>query len=383
MKKILIPILVTFVFVFSLPFADAASLDVPAVIGYHSAIYDEGGNSIADGEWSVSFAITDVDGTALYEEWQTVTAVGGQVSALIGNGLTSAGAPTGGVPLDAMDPDGGRYLEVEFEGMDPLPAMELAAVPYANYAQVALGASDGSITFEALSNDALDDIAEELTGGEGKGAIILRSELDTLYNDPSSASTMGIATSGFTNTSSSDLQGALGDLDAAIGQNSAGIQTLTNTTNSLTNSLNAEISNRASADSAEASARSAADSAEASTRSAADGALDARVAAVENSARLSFMHSAWGTVTGGPSPSMNGGANASVSRVGGGQYRIDLSPAMSNANYAVVVTPSDNSKVIDSSTAGAVKVYSKTASSFYIQFVGLGNESFDFIVLGN
>ena len=134
----------------------ATTPEVPVVMGYHSAVTDEGGNPIDDGGWNAWFRITDINGAKLYEERQGVTAIGGRISTLIGNGLTADGAPTGGVPLEALDPDGVRFLEVEIEGMDPLPAVEMAAVPYCSYSQVALGAAEGSISFDALAEGAVD-----------------------------------------------------------------------------------------------------------------------------------------------------------------------------------------------------------------------------------
>jgi hypothetical protein len=350
--------------------AAAALPEVPTVLGYHAAVYDEGGNAIGDGEWVAVFRITDADGQALYEERQTVTAVGGQVSALIGNGLTEDNAPTGGVPYEALVPQGPRYLEVAFEGMEPLPAMELAAVPYAGFARVALGAAEGAIAFEALADGAVDRIAEELTDGGSKAEIVLRSELDTLYSDASAAATIGVETTGFVTSSESDLQGLLSDIDAVLVQQATDLSSVQAT-------LDAERQSRLSADAAEGSARAAADAALSLT----DDALDKRIAAVESGERLSFLHSAWGTVSGGSTPSMTG-ANASVSRVGSSTYRLALSPAMANASYAVTVTPSDNAKTGSPDAGGAVRIFNKTPDGFDVQFVGLANESFDFIVLG-
>lgn len=346
----------------------AATSEVPVVMGYHSAVADEGGNPIDDGQWNAWFRITDMNGTKLYEERQGVTAIGGRISTLIGNGLNADGAPTGGVPLEALSPDGVRFLEVEIEGMDPLPAVEMAAVPYCSYSQVALGAADGSIGYDAFADGVLDNIAEDLTGGEGKEAIILREELDTIYSDPSSATYIGVAAADLDNSTSSDLQNVLDDLDGAIAANESGIS--------------AESANRVSAINDEATARAAADSAEASARTTADNALDARLDAVEAPNRLSFLRSIWGTVYG---DATFYGANASASSIGMNSYQVSFTESLSSANYAVVATPNHNTS-LGSNSPATLMLYDKTASGFKVVITPSSSSifrSFDFIVIGN
>lgn len=346
--------------------AGGAGAQLPTVLGFHSSVFDEGGNPIGDGEWNAHFRIIDADGRALYEEQQAVTAAGGAVSALVGNGLTGDGAPTGGVTAEVLDPQGVRYLEVEFEGMEPLPAMELASVPYASYAQTALTVADGALPFEAFADGVMDRIASELTGGADSSEIVLRSEIE----NTTAAANIGVSTAELSVSTGDDLQGVLVDFDATILQNASGVST-------LTGGLVAETQSRQSADNGLSNAIAS----EANVRSAEDAALDGRVAALEDTARLSFMHSAWGTVTGGSNPSMIG-ANASVSSIGSNTYRVSLSPSMSSASYAVTITPSDNTKTGIPGTAGTLRVFNKTVSSFDVQFVGLSSESFDFIAMG-
>jgi hypothetical protein len=346
----------------------AATPEVPVVMGYHSAVTDEGGNPISDGDWGAWFRITDVNGAKLYEERQDVTAIGGRISTLIGNGLTADGAPTGGVPLETLSPDSVKFLEVEIEGMDPLPAVEMAAVPYCSYSQVALGAAEGSISYDALAPGTVDMIAGELTDGAGSESIVLREELTTIYSDPSSATYIGVATTGIDNSTSSDLQNVLDDLDGAIAANES--------------SITAESANRASAVSAETTARAAADSAEASARTTADNALDGRVAAVEAPNRLSFTRSIWGTVYG---DATFYGANASASSIGLNNYQVSFTQSLSSANYAVVATPNHNTG-LGSNSPATLMLYDKTASGFKVAITPSSSSvfrSFDFIVIGN
>ncbi|MFH1830251.1 MAG: hypothetical protein ABH871_05695 [Pseudomonadota bacterium] len=386
--------------------ASADQAQVPNVIGYHSVIFDEGGNPIADGEVNVWFRIIDAAGAVLYEETQSVTAVGGQVSALIGNGLTSDSAPTGGVPIDALNPFG-RYLEVEVEGKSPLPAMELASVPYASFAQVALGAGEGaidgnaikdkSISFDDLSDDIIDKMAQKL-GGAGANSIVLKENLDTLYRSPSAAASIGVSR-GLSFSGANDLQGVLRDLDRAIARREEKIET-------TDAALTAEVSARASAIAQEASARANADATKVSksgdtmdgtlhmnanitlaggfTVDGVDiGNLQASVSAIENPQLLSFTRSIWGTVSPGQGVAEFHGENASATLIQPGKYRITFTQALSDEYYAAVVTPTNDAKAADASTAAPLIISDKTADGFTVNVLGMTLQSFDFIVMGH
>ncbi len=362
MKRMVVGLFMAFALLFSSS-AVAARIEVPAVLGYHAAVRDEGGNSIADGDWDVAFRITDVEGTVLYEEQQTVSATGGQVSALVGNGLTADGAPTGGVPLEVLRPDGGRYLEVQFGGMGPLPAMEISSVPYADYAQIALGAASGSITYDALAQGAIDEIAKALTGGAGSEAIVLRDEITTIYSDTSSATYIGVATADIENSSSADLQNVLDDLDGAI--------------EVVEDQCAAEATSRSQADSDEATARQAADDA-INTELV---ALQAQTNAIAAPSRLSFLRSIWGTVY---EDATFYCVNASASGLGMYKYEVSFDEPLSNANYAVVATPNHNTD-LGSNSPATLMLYDKTAAGFKVAIspsTSSAFRSFDFIVIG-
>jgi hypothetical protein len=226
----------------------------PPYLVYQSELYDDGGNPISDGEVDIVFRITDGQGGVLYEEQQTVEAIRGQVTALVGNGLDLNGVPTGGLSIDMLNPVGPRYLEVEVEGFSALEPMEMASVPYSLYTSMALDAADGAIDsraiadggveFEDLSSGLIDQLANHLTGGAGAENIVLRQELDTLYRDPSAASTIGVSPN-FVYSGADDLQAVLQDLDRAILQRDERIS--------------AEAQARQQADNAEAAARADAD----------------------------------------------------------------------------------------------------------------------------
>jgi hypothetical protein len=342
--------------------ARAADALVPPVMGFHAALTDEGGNPVADGEVAAAFRIIDAAGTILYEEQQRVNSVGGQVAALIGNGLTGDGAPTGGVPIELLDPRGGRYLQVEVAGMAPLPMMELATVPYAAYAQEALGVAKEAIAFEDLSAAAVEELGKAMTDGAGAQSIVVREELAA----PEAAAEIGVA-SGLASSTATDLQGVLDDLDGAIVASDARIAV--------------EEGARSSADATEASARQDADGAEAAARSSADDGVDKRVQAIENPHRLSFERSAWGSVTldGNQNPVLHG-QNASIAKLNAGVYRISFSSPMSDASYAAVVTPA--STVGGGGTLMPLSITNKAADGFTVGLGTMVNQSFDFIVMG-
>ncbi len=361
----------------SLPaFAGAAQSEVPAVWGYHAEIYDEGGNAIQDGDWDVQFRITDTAGEPLYEESQTLSAIGGQISALIGNGLTADGAPTGGVPIEALDPNGSRYLEVLINDMEPLPVTELASVPYADYAQIALGAADSSITYDMLADSTADEIAKELTGGEGKEAIVLMEELDTIYSDPSSAVYIGVATGDINNSSSDDLQNVLDDLDGAIDSNAGSI--VVNSQDIATcedkkvsrdgDTINGTITINGDVIVQDGNRVDGYDISEEIE------ALDQRTVNLESALDRDI----WGSVIGGISPSING-SNVSMTSPNVDNYYITFSFALSDPNYAVVLTPIAG--VVESPVLP--KIYGKTTTGFTVHFDGASTRNFDFIVMGN
>jgi len=275
----------------------AAEQSVPRVLAYQSVMYDEGGNPIADGESEVIFRIVDYDGNVLYDEQQRLDVVRGAVSALVGNGLTAEGAPTGGLPFDVLGGGDGRYLEVEVMGYPPTDPMEIASVPYAIYADRALGVADGavdaagiadgSIAFEDLSDEVVDRIAKQMTG---EREIVFKDDLDSMYREPEAASKIGVER-GFSYSGANDLQGVLEDMDRAVKGREEKIVTETETRIKAINGIQGNIDNesfaRQQADVNEAAARQAADAGlqtaidtEAANRSSADSAHSSATGAV-------------------------------------------------------------------------------------------------------
>ena len=342
---------------------------------------DDGGNPIPDGEVGAWFRIVDAAGNVLYEEQQQVVAQQGLVSALIGNGLTAAGAPTGGVPLEAIAPEGTRYLEVAVDGLPPTPRMEIAAVPYAAYAQVAFGVieggvdsraiADNSIAFKDLAEGAVTGIASALTSSAVPSPFIT----EDAFRLPEAAAKIGVAP-GLGSSDATDLQGALGDLDAAIAQQGARVT--------------AEISARAGGDAARVSR--AGDTmtgtltmlapivmAEGATVDGVDvGGLSQQVSAIEAPTRLSFTRSAWGSVTISGADVAISGSSLGVSRISATEFRITFAQPMSDNAYAVSASPSFRDPITAPSGLQPPIVHRKTPGSFDV----IASCPFDVTIMG-
>lgn len=268
MKKIIIGTLVICI-IWILPIVgNAEPTSVPHFLNYQSLLYDDGGNLLPDGQADVTFKVTDAAGSVLFEEHQTVDVVRGAVSALVGNGLDSGGAPMGGIPASVLSPDSGRYLEVTVDGYPPEAGLEIVSVPYSIYAEKALAVADEgvtgamlakkSITIDHLADGLISDLATQMGTA---GLIATRTDLtnlQTTYRSTTGASTIGV-TSGLVYSGSNNLQGVLQDLDRAVQHRQAGIDAVQDNITSetgarqvadttLQTNINAEASARASGD---------------------------------------------------------------------------------------------------------------------------------------
>ena len=325
-----------------LPFSVKAQQPaVPSVLAFQSSLYDDGGNPVADGPATVTFRILDVAGAVLYEERQTPDIVRGELSALVGNGLTAAGAPTGGIPDGLFAPGAARYLEAEVDGQPPTAPLEIASVPYALHAGEALEVADGGVAFEDLKEDVVGALAAALANEVlGASEVIVRSDLATMYRDPSSAATIGVAST-FVSSSADNLQGVLDDLDGAL--------------------------------ETEARARVAADAAEAAARQAADAALQASIqtaVADLTPPPNAFSLKAWGHVAVciNGAPSVSGGNVSGAQQIAQTQCRVTFAAPMTSADYAIVNT-------------APTAVVGRDASGFTVSCGGSSSCAFDFIAI--
>ena len=340
---------------------------MPSVLFYESELFDDGGNPIPDGAAGISFRIRDGSGELLYEERQSADVVRGRVSALIGNGLLPSGAPTGGVPREALEPTSPRYLEVQVDGQPPTPMMEFASTPYALYSGVAHSVEDASIGIEALTKGAIDDIAAALSASsDSSQEMIVREDLQTMYRDPSAAALIGVAP-GLNTSKADNIQGVLSDYDSKFGAvdsaASAEVSARSGADSALSNSIAAEVGARASADGALSNAIAA----EAGTRAAEDAAIRAQLSVSQP--QNMFNVRAWGRVvqcTGG-GPSYSGGNVAGVSQAALTQCRVNFAASLAS-DYAVLLS-------------GAASVPSRDAAGFTVACGSASGCPFDFAVV--
>lgn len=334
----------------------AEARPVPEVLLFQSALYDDGGNPIADGPVDLILRIVDDAGRVLYEERQTPDAVRGQVSVLVGNGLTSMGAPTGGVPRSVLDPASLRYIEAEAAGQPPTAPMEIASVPYSLYAGEADSVAEGGVGYEALKVGVVEKLAEALSDSVvGENEVIVRGDLPTLYRESSAAASIGVEPA-FVYSAADDLQGVLADFDAAIKARDTRIST--------------EVAARTQGD----QTLSVAISAEANARQGADAALSQRMdsidAAVTSPPRPQYHPNAWGRIVACQNvPVVASLANAGAASLGPNQCRIDFVQPMADADYAIITSP-------------YASVASREAGGFTVNCGSLPNCGFEFLAVG-
>lgn len=188
------------------PLAQAS--EVPHYVNFQSVLRDDGGNIIEDSFIDLQIKILDQDKDIVYEETQPgVQVVRGAINVMIGEGIepgSSPSVPTGGIPLTAINPaNGTHFLQVQYGSNLPSGDMELGSVPYAMYAEVALGLAP-DIPSSAIPGNFVTE--EELA------AAILAHESDTTAHPAGSIT----AVDNFQNSNSSNVQTVLENLDAAI-----------------------------------------------------------------------------------------------------------------------------------------------------------------------
>lgn len=198
---------------------------VPRQFAYQGNIYDDGGNAIPDGPVEISIAIKDSSGGVVYSERQTVDAIAGSISALIGNGLDDDGVVTGGIDCAMLLTGTPLSLELEAIGFGPPIVMQLASVPFAMVSDFAyrvaadsIGSDeiiDGTISAADFSDRVYESIGAKLSGGEGDGEFITLERLKEIDAEPIAASSIGVQLP-FLYSSAQNVQGVLVDLDHGL-----------------------------------------------------------------------------------------------------------------------------------------------------------------------
>ncbi len=383
MKKVCAVVLMTLC-LFATGAAGAAQ--VPRLINYQSLVYDDGGLPVADGSSVVTFRITDIAGSVLYEEKQIVDVVHSVISAMVGNGLDPNGAPTGGIPLEIFESDGGRYLEVMVEGYEPQSPLEIVSVPYAFYAERAVGVADGSIdgkaiakesiTVEHLAQDAMQDLGDALATD---GGVVVWTTLQQI----SGASGVGVQ-SGMTYTSADNVQTALQDLDTAISHRDSRIDV-------VEGRLDQEIVDRQAGDAERVSRHG--DSMDGNLSVCGDLSVQCggdlmvngsniRQTVEENRTYLGGLKVlAWGSVDSDGTLLFGNNAQLGTVVTSTGSYEVQFLTSPGSAQYAVIVNC-----VLEGTAPCLGSVTNKTSSSFMVRMAsvpgGFSEQSFDFMVYG-
>lgn len=191
----------------------AQSPQVPHLLNFQSVLTDAAGVPLPDGTYEVDFRIVDAAGEEFYAETQTLETSQGVASAMVG--------AQGSLDLPQLDPQTPKFLRVQVEGQGPSRQMEIVTVPYALYAQQALGAAPQSIGGEAIRPGAIT--AEHLA----------EDALDTLLGDIRSNLFYSQGTS---------VPTVLRDLDVAIQQRQVNLNNVQTVLQSQINTVNASVS---------------------------------------------------------------------------------------------------------------------------------------------
>lgn len=364
---------------------------VPPLINFQSVLYDDAGEAIPDGTSDVSFRITDVNGDVLYQETQTLDVVHGMVSAMVGNGLTSDGSPTGGIPLDVFEADAGRYLEVTVDDYQPQATMEIVSVPYALYATKALGAVENSIDGDAIMPGAItaehfsESALQELGGALVTSGGMVNAES---LKQTTAAETIGVRP-GFSYSGSSNIQGVLTDLDRIMATRNTQMDVRVA---SLQQQITDEAATRTGADSGLQTQITNVDTRVANVDDRVTN-VDDRITVVENNINElnGFFNGgnicAWGHANfesggGSANTELLYGRGAMVSSPGGVDYaRVTFDESCSDGRYMVLINGVHTFNHDGTPDVHPAQVRNRLASSFEV--IGLNSPStFDFLVIG-
>lgn len=179
-----------------------AELNIPRVINFQSVLRDDAGNLLPDTTTALEFRILDADGTQLYFETQAeVPVTRGAVNAMIGEGdFPGTNTPTGGIPLNALDPTTGeKLLQYRIGNNESVDPIEFGLVPYAFWSEKSLSVvndaigsaqiKNGSIKLEDLEPGTISfgDVGGMVGVAQIPVSIARYSDLTSHINNPTSA----------------------------------------------------------------------------------------------------------------------------------------------------------------------------------------------------
>lgn len=135
-----------------------AAAEIPKTINLQSVVYDSDGNVTEADFVSVNVQIVDESGNVYFQEDHfDVPVVEGAMNLLIGESL-------GGIPSEALDPTQGRkFVDILVDGSNPYDILPLSSVPYALWADTAVGVVDGSIDGNSIKDGSIE--LRHLAGG--------------------------------------------------------------------------------------------------------------------------------------------------------------------------------------------------------------------------
>ncbi len=248
-----------------------AELNIPRVINFQSVLRDDAGNLIATDTTSLEFRILDADGTQLYFESQAeVPVTRGAVNAMIGEGnIPGTSTPTGGIPLNALDPTTGeKLLQYRIGSGEPVDPIELSLIPYAFWSEKSLGVVNNSIGSDQIRNGSIkledleagtisfNDVSGMIGVTQIPPSIARHSEITNHETSPTAHQASSIIVQGplpRLPAAVNNVQNALTEfaslLSNEISQRQTTRDTFTESLRTLTTNLSNEAATRAGADS--------------------------------------------------------------------------------------------------------------------------------------
>lgn len=190
---------------------------VPNVLTAPVVLYDEGGNPLEDGSYTVLVSLKDYEGHTLYDEEQQVEVVNHVVSLLIGQGYvpgSSLSAPAGGLTKEIFDVQGDVTVEIQVSGVQNAQETAiLTSQPYSFISEKALTVSDAAITTHSIKDGTItaDDLNESFLD-ELKSSQLVNEDGETI----TAKSIPVTSDANFANSGSSNVQGVLKDFDLSI-----------------------------------------------------------------------------------------------------------------------------------------------------------------------
>lgn len=240
----------------------AQTASVPKYVNFQAVLRDDAGNLIEDGFIDLEFKILDQDGDELYYELQPgVQVVRSAVNVLIGEGVepgSSPSAPTGGIPFDAINPAGGtKFLQMKVGSNLPSDNMELGSVPYAMYAQRAIGIvpdiTEPEVPAVFVTESELATYSSNIINTintSGGSTTIVESVIDPTIMRDSEAEALFVNVTGDTMTGDLNMSNQnitnvnqvdgvnLNTLNSTVSNHTSQISTLNSTTSTHTTQIN-------------------------------------------------------------------------------------------------------------------------------------------------